>query len=110
MIDFSTYQSAFAWRYGSDAMRRLWSEESKRRLWRRVWVALAEAQAERGLVSAAQADDLRAHQDEVDIARAHAIESEIHHDLMAEVRTFAEQCPVGGGIIHLGATSADIEN
>jgi adenylosuccinate lyase len=110
MIDFSTYQSPFAWRYGSDAMRRLWSEERKRRLWRRVWVALADAQAELGLVTKAQADDLRAHQDQVDIARAHIIESEIHHDLMAEVRTFAEQCVLGGGILHLGATSADIED
>jgi adenylosuccinate lyase len=110
MMDFSTYQSPFAWRYGSDAMRRLWSEERKRRLWRRVWVALADAQAELGLVTKAQADDLRAHQDQVDIARAHTIESEIHHDLMAEVRTFAEQCVLGGGIIHLGATSADIED
>jgi adenylosuccinate lyase len=110
MIDFSTYQSPFAWRYGSAAMRALWSEESKRRLWRRVWVALADAQAELGLVTGAQADDLRAHQHQVDIARAHAIESEIHHDLMAEVRAFAEQCPLGGGIIHLGATSADVED
>ena len=40
----------------------------------------------------------------------HKIEAEIHHDLMAEVRTYAEQCPVGGGIIHLGATSMDIED
>ena len=74
MIDFSTYQSPFAWRYGSDAMRRLWSEQNKRRLWRRVWVALADAQAELGLVTKAQADDLHAHQDQVDIARAHVIE------------------------------------
>jgi adenylosuccinate lyase len=110
MIDFSTYQSPFAWRYGSAAMRTLWSEETKRRLWRRVWVALADAQVELGLVTSAQADDLRSHQQQVDIARAHAIESEIHHDLMAEVRTFAEQCPLGGGIIHLGATSADVED
>ena len=44
------------------------------------------------------------------IARALEIEAEIHHDLMAEVRAFAEQCPVGGGIIHLGATSMDIED
>ena len=29
---------------------------------------------------------------------------------MAEVKTFAEQCPIGGGIIHLGATSMDIED
>lgn len=110
MNDFSTYQSAFSWRYGSEAMRVLWSEESKRKLWRRIWVALASAEATLGLVTPQQVADLRAHQDEVDIERAHAIESEIHHDLMAEVRTFAEQCPIGGGIIHLGATSADIED
>jgi adenylosuccinate lyase len=73
-------------------------------------VALAEAQAEAGLVTEAQVADLRAHADEVDIARAEAIEAEIHHDLMAEVRVFAEQCPMGGGIIHLGATSMDIED
>ena len=91
-------------------MRALWSEESKRKLWRRIWVALANAEATLGLVTPEQVADLRAHQDEVDIERAHAIESEIHHDLMAEVRTFAEQCPTGGGIIHLGATSADIED
>ena len=44
------------------------------------------------------------------MARSQAIEAEIHHDLMAEVRTYAEQCPTGGGIIHLGATSMDIED
>ena len=48
--------------------------------------------------------------DEVNLPRALEIEAEIHHDLMAEVRTFAEQAPVGGGIIHLGATSMDIED
>jgi YVTN family beta-propeller protein len=41
----------------------------------------------------------------VNVERSLAIEAEIHHDLMAEVKAFAEQCPVGGGIIHLGATS-----
>lgn len=103
-----TYQSPFSWRYGSEEMRRLWSEENRRKLWRRIWVALAEAQAEVGLVTAAQLADLRAHQEDVDLARAAAIEAEIGHDVMAEVRAYAEQCPVGGGIIHLGATSADI--
>ena len=105
-----TFLSAFTWRYGSDEMRCVWSEVNKRRLWRRIWVALAEAQQRAGLVSAEQVADLRAHADDVDIARAHAIEAEIHHDLMAEVRAYAEQCPVGGGIIHLGATSMDIED
>lgn len=105
-----TYLSPLTWRYGSDEMRRLWSETHKRRLWRRVWVALAVAQHDVGLVTAAQVADLRAHADAVDIARAHAIEHEIGHDLMAEIKTFAEQCSIGGPIIHLGATSMDIED
>jgi adenylosuccinate lyase len=104
------YLSPFSWRYGSSEMRELWSEVEKRKRWRRIWVALAEAQAGAGLVTAEQVADLRAHVDEIDIARAHEIEAEIHHDLMAEVRTYAEQCPVGGPIIHLGATSMDVED
>jgi adenylosuccinate lyase len=106
---FNNYSSPFTWRYGSDEMRAIWSEVHKRRLWRRIWVALAEAQAEAGLVSPEQVADLRAHADQVDVARALEIEAEIHHDKMAEIKTYAEQCPVGGGIIHLGATSADVE-
>lgn len=105
-----TYLSPFTWRYGSAEMRALWSETHRRRLWRRIWVALAEAEQAAGLVTAEQVADLRGHQDEVDLARAGEIEAEIHHDLMAEVRAYAEQCPVGGGIIHLGATSMDIED
>jgi adenylosuccinate lyase len=105
--DHENYLSPLTWRYGSEAMRRVWSEAEKRRLLRRFWLALAEAQAEAGLVTAEQVEDLRAHQDEIDIDRATQIEAEIHHDLMAEIRTFAEQSPVGGGIIHLGATSMD---
>lgn len=103
-----TYLSPLTWRYGSSEMRQLWSEVHKRRLLRRVWVALATAQHAAGLVSADQVADLRAHQNQIDIARAEAIEAEIRHDLMAEIRTYAEQCPVGGPIIHLGATSMDI--
>ena len=109
----STYQSPFTTRYGSDAMRAIWSERAKRLLWRRIWVALAEAQQELGIVSAEQVDDLRTHAEDVteaSIARALEIEHEIQHDLMAEVRAYAEQCLVGGGIIHLGATSMDIED
>lgn len=105
-----TFLSPFTWRYGSEAMRQLWSEHHRRLLWRQMWVALAEAQQGAGLVSAEQVADLRAHQHTIDLERAHQIETEIHHDLMAEVRCYAEQCPVGGGIIHLGATSMDIED
>jgi len=103
-----TYQSPFSTRYGSTAMRGIWSEDQRRRLWRRVWLALAEAQAEAGLVTPAQVQDLQAHADTLNTERALAIETEIGHDLMAELRAFAEQCPIGGGILHWGATTADI--
>ncbi len=88
----------------------MWSELNRRRLWRRMWVALARAEQAAGLVSAEQVGDLEAHAGDIDLERSLAIEAEIHHDLMAEVRTYAEQCAVGGGIIHLGATSMDIED
>ncbi len=110
MPDYETYQSPFTWRYASAEMRQVWSEHNKRLLWRRIWVELARAQSAYGLVSPAQVADLEQHAAAIDIPRALAIEAEIHHDLMAEVRTFAGQCPLGGGIIHLGATSMDIED
>lgn len=105
-----TFLSPFTWRYGSEEMRSIWSEVHKHRLWRRVWVALAAAQHQAGLVDADQLADLVDHQDDVDLARTAQIEDEIHHDLMAEVRAYAEQCPSGGAIIHLGATSADVQD
>jgi adenylosuccinate lyase len=100
--------SPFDDRYASPEMRAVWSDARKRALWRQIWVALAEAEARAGVVTQAQVDDLRAHAAQPNTKRALAIEQEIGHDLMAEVRAFAEQCPVGGGIIHWGATSADI--
>jgi adenylosuccinate lyase len=108
--DYETYLSPYTWRYGSPEMRRIWSETHKRLLWRRLWVALAEAQASYGLVKPEQVADLRAHMHAVDMPRALEIEGEIHHDLMAELKVFAGQAPLGGGSLHLGATSMDIED
>ena len=105
---FDTFISPLTWRYGSSEMKALWSEEHKRLLLRKVWIALATAQNKAGLVSDAQLADLKAHAEDIDIERALEIEAEIHHDLMAEIKTYAEQCKTGGGIIHLGATSMDV--
>jgi adenylosuccinate lyase len=110
MDNYYIYLSPYTWRYASDEMRELWSEVNKRRLWRFVWVSLAEVQAEYNLLSAEQVADLRQHMDQIDMPLALEIEAQIHHDLMAELRTFAEQAPLGGGALHLGATSADIED
>ncbi|MBO7349152.1 MAG: adenylosuccinate lyase [Spirochaetales bacterium] len=105
---FDTFISPLTWRYGSDEMKAVWSEKNKRLLLRRIWIALASVQNKAGLVSDEQLSDLKAHAEDIDIERALEIESTIHHDLMAEIRTFAEQCKTGGGIIHLGATSMDV--
>ncbi|MEJ5308515.1 MAG: adenylosuccinate lyase [Anaerolineae bacterium] len=104
------YVSPFTWRYGSPEMRELWSELYARRLYRRIWVAMARVQSRYGLVTAEQVADLEAHAEAVDFARSLEIEASIRHDVMAEIRAFAEQCPVGGGIIHLGATSMDVRD
>src|SRR5512139_2081103 len=109
-FDYDTYLSPYTWRYGSQEMRRIWSEANKRRLWRKLWLALAEVQAEFGLVMPAQVEDLKAHVEMVDVPRALEIEEIIHHDLMAELKAFAEQSPLGGAVLHLGATSTDIED
>jgi adenylosuccinate lyase len=110
MTDFSSYQSPFSWRYGSTQMRSNWSEEHKRIIWRKIWVALAEVQSGYNLVRPEQVADLRAHINEINLPRALEIETELQHDLMAEVHTFAEQATLGGGIIHFGATSMDVED
>ncbi|HEY0615131.1 MAG TPA: adenylosuccinate lyase [Candidatus Elarobacter sp.] len=106
----TTYASPFSWRYARPSLRELFSERERRKLWRAVWVALAEAQQRAGLVTHAELDDLRAHAEEIDLEAALAIEREIGHDLMAEIRVYARQATVGGGKIHLGATSMDVED
>jgi adenylosuccinate lyase len=105
-----SYTSPFSWRYGRPELRELFSEHERRRLWRAVWIALAESQAKSGLVTPEELADLRAHGEDIDLDAALAIEREIGHDLMAEIRVFASQATVGGGKIHLGATSMDIED
>ena len=105
--DYETYLSPFSWRYGSTEMRSLWSETHKRRLWRRLWVALAEVQAEFGLVSPQQVADLRAHMDEVDIQRAFEIEASI--GLQAdECLQFGERALAGN--LHVCVRSSGIPN
>ena len=105
--DHSSYVSPLSWRYGSEEMKEIFSEVHKRKLLRRVWIALARAEEKAGVVSKEQVEELEAHKDDIDIEKATEIESVIHHDLMAEIKTYASQCPKAGGIIHLGATSMD---
>jgi adenylosuccinate lyase len=100
------YDSPLVTRYAGPRMAALWSPARKFRLWRDLWIALAEAEMELGLpISEEQVAEMRAAADAIDFARAEALERDLRHDVMAHVRAFAEQCPTAGPIIHLGATS-----
>lgn len=107
LYNHNSYVSPLSWRYGSSEMKEIFSEVHKRKLLRRVWIALARAQEKAGIVTREQVEELEAHKDDIDIEKATEIENVIHHDLMAEIKTYASQCPKGGGVIHLGATSMD---
>ena len=110
MTEQTTYTSPFSWRYGSPEMRKIWSRQQTHKLWRKLWLVLAEVQMEFGLVSEEQLAELKRFQEKLDLDRTDEIESEIQHDLMAELMVYAEQCPEAGGILHLGATSMDIKD
>ena len=101
-----TYTSPLSERYPSAEMKYLFSPEMKFRTWRRLWIALAEAERELGLdISQEQIDELKSHADDINYDVARQREKEVRHDVMSHVYAYGIQCPNAGGIIHLGATS-----
>ncbi len=102
-----TYQNPLNRRYASREMSACFSDRKKFTTWRRLWVALAEAEQELGLpITDAQIAELRRFQDDVNFEVADARERQIRHDVMAHVHAYGVQCPTARPIIHLGATSA----
>jgi adenylosuccinate lyase len=94
-------------RYASKEMSYLFSADYKFRTWRRLWIALAEAEKELGLpISDAQIGELKAHADDINYDDAERREREIRHDVMSHIYAYGLQAPSAKGIIHLGATSA----
>jgi len=110
MINFSfdTYLSPLTWRYGSDDMRKIFSEKHKYELWRKIWISLAEAQHQAGLVSKEELSDLKKQEKNIDIEKIFELEKDTKHDVVAAIKEFAGKTKIGGGKIHLGATSMDI--
>ncbi len=107
-FDTNGYISPFTWRYGSDTMRRIFSEHHKYELWRKVWISLAEAQNKAGLVSDDELKDLKQFAKDIDIEKILEIEKDTKHDVVAAIREYAEKAKIGGGKIHLGLTSMDV--
>ncbi|HLY76465.1 MAG TPA: adenylosuccinate lyase, partial [Thermoplasmata archaeon] len=97
-------------RYGRPEVRALFSREQRLRRALRVEAALAESQAELGIVpaEAAQAVTSAATGPAVTLAEVDRLEIETKHDIMAVVRALAAQAGVGGPWVHYGATSGDI--
>ncbi len=101
------WQSPLSTRYASAAMQELWSESHRIGQWRRVWLALAEAEQELGIAIPPDAiAGMRAHLDDADLAAAAVFEQRFRHDVMAHVHAFGEQAPSARPYLHLGATSA----
>ena len=101
------YQNPLIERYASDEMSRIFSAATKFSTWRRLWLALAEAQHELGLpIPDAALRDMREHLDDIDLPRGAELEKRFRHDVMAHVHLFGEAAPAAKAVIHLGATSA----
>ena len=100
------YTSAFSERYPSAEMKYIFSPEKKFRTWRKLWIALAEAEQELGLdISDEQITELKEHADDINYDVAEEREKIVRHDVMSHVYAYGVQCPKAKGIIHLGATS-----
>ena len=100
------YVSPLSERYASKEMQYIFSPDMKFRTWRRLWIALAEAEHELGLpITMEQIEELKAHKDDINYDVAKEREALVRHDVMSHVYAYGVQCPNAKGIIHLGATS-----
>ncbi len=100
------YENPLVERYASAQMSENFSPQRRYGVWRRLWLALAEAQRELGLpISARQIAQMRKHLDDIDFAAVARYEERFRHDVVAHVHAFADAAPAARPIIHLGATS-----
>ena len=100
------YQNPLCRRYASREMQEIFSDDRKFSTWRKLWVALAEAEKELGLpISEQQIAEMKAHINTVNYDIADAREKEVRHDVMAHIYAYGQDCPTAKPILHLGATS-----
>ncbi|MBQ8229548.1 MAG: adenylosuccinate lyase [Clostridia bacterium] len=110
MTDYSIYHNPLTTRYASKEMQHAFSDEKRFKLWRKLWVALAESEMELGLnVTQEQVDELKAYAETIDYELAAKFEKEVRHDVMAHVKTYGAYAKKAMPIIHLGATSCFVD-
>ncbi len=106
MADTSVYENPLLTRYASREMAENFSDDKKFRLWRKLWIALAESEKEMGLpITDEQIAELKKYANDINYDDARRFEHEVRHDVMAHVKAYGEQAKKAKGIIHLGATS-----
>ncbi len=100
------YESPLSSRYASRYMLELFSQDTRVKTWRSLWIALAEGERRLGLpITSAQIEELKAHIDEIDYAAIAQKEKEVRHDVMAHIYGFGLAVPSAKAILHMGATS-----
>lgn len=105
-MSYDRYVSPLSERYASKEMQYVFSPDKKFKMWRRLWIALAETEKELGLsITQEQIDELKAHAEDINYEVAKEREKVVRHDVMSHVYAYGQQCPKAKGIIHLGATS-----
>lgn len=110
MTDNTIYSNPLITRYASKEMSQAFSDEKRFKLWRKLWIALAESEMELGLnVTPEQVEELKKYQDDINFELAEQYEREVRHDVMAHVKAYGAQAKTAMPIIHLGATSCFVD-
>lgn len=109
-MDNGIYQNPLITRYASREMAENFSDEKRFKLWRKLWIALAESEMELGLnIAKAQVDEMKKYAEDINFETAEEYEKKLRHDVMAHVHAFGEQAKSAMPIIHLGATSCYVD-
>ena len=110
MADNSVYENPLITRYASREMSENFSDEKRFKLWRKLWIALAESEMELGLnIKQSQIDEMKKYADDINFDVAAKYEKQVRHDVMAHVHAFGDQAKSAMPIIHLGATSCFVD-
>ena len=109
---YDKYQSPLAERYASEEMSYNFSDQLKYSTWRKLWIVLAETQRTLGIkaITRKQIDEMIKFRDKINFDAARKHEIRVKHDVMAHVHAYGDQCPDASPIIHLGATSAYVQD
>jgi len=105
-MSYDKYTSPLSERYASKEMQYIFSPDMKFKTWRKLWIALAEAEKELGLnITDEQIEEMKAHAEDINYDVAREREALVRHDVMSHVYAYGVLCPKAKPIIHLGATS-----